>query len=131
MNNFIKMEIHIDDNRIIKDLQTEFNSLFPFLKIEFFSKNHANGEASAKTLIRNNNKKIGECRSVHKSGNITISAKQKVSELESLFQSIYGLPVQVFRKSGKVWLETTSTDNWTLAKQNKEAQELVSYRGIN
>lgn len=125
------MEIHIDDNRVIKDLQVEFNNLFPFLKIEFFSKNHKSGEISSKILIRNNNKKIGECRSVHTNGNIIISAKQKVSELETLFQNVYGLPIQIFRKSGKVWLETTSTDNWTLAKQNQEAKELVAYKPIN
>ena len=123
-----KMEIKIDDNRIINELQAEFNANFPFLKIEFFSKTHKEGESSAKKLIRNTNKKIGECRSVHTKGNITISAKQKVSELEQLFQSVYGLPVQVFRKSGNVWLETTSTDNWTLAKQNSEAQDLIAYR---
>jgi hypothetical protein len=35
-----------------------------------------------------------------------------------------GLYVQVFRKSGKVWLETTATDNWSLYKQNEEGQEL-------
>jgi hypothetical protein len=34
------MGIYIDDSRVIKDLQAEFNNLFPFLKIEFLSKNH-------------------------------------------------------------------------------------------
>ena len=28
------------------------------------------------------------------------------------------LSAQVFRKSGKIWLETTFTDSWTLKKQN-------------
>jgi hypothetical protein len=122
------MEIHINDNRIIHELQDEFNKLFPFLKIEFFSRSHKEGEATAKKLLRNKNKKIGECRTISKNGDIIISEKQKVSELESLFQSVYGLSVQVFRKSGKVWLETTSTDNWTLAKQNNEAKELVAFK---
>ena len=35
----------------------------------------------------------------------------------------FGLSAQVFRLSGDVWLETTSTDNWTLEEQNSTGQE--------
>jgi len=58
--------------------------------------------------------------------NLTIYGQQKVSEVEQLFQDVYGLSVQVFRKSGTIWLETTATDDWTLNKQNDEAKELSS-----
>jgi hypothetical protein len=51
-----------------------------------------------------------------------------VQELERVFQDELGLYVQVFRKSGKVWLETTATDNWSLYKQNMEGQELSERR---
>jgi hypothetical protein len=36
--------------------------------------------------------------------------------------------VQVFRQSGRVWLETTRTDDWTLAEQNKQGEELSKYK---
>lgn len=49
-----------------------------------------------------------------------------VSELEQHFADVYGLSVQVFRKSGEVWLETTTTDNWSLEKQNQEAIDLMT-----
>jgi len=48
----------------------------------------------------------------------------KVSELEKIFLEDYGLNVQVFRNSGRVWLETTMTDDWTLAEQNRQGEEL-------
>jgi hypothetical protein len=118
------MELLITDNTTIKTIQDEFNKQFPFLKLEFFSKPHKKGEASAKELIRNNDKTLGECRKKKSDGALKIYAKQKVSELEQLFQDHFGLSVQVFRKSGRVWLETTSTDDWTLMKQNDEAIEL-------
>ena len=118
------MELLITDNTTIKTIQDEFNKQFPFLKLEFFSKPHKKGEASAKELIRNNDKTLGECRMKKSDGALKIYAKQKVSELEQLFQDHFGLSVQVFRKSGRVWLETTSTDDWTLMKQNDEAIEL-------
>jgi hypothetical protein len=31
---------------------------------------------------------------------------------------------QVYRKSGKIWLETTVTDSWTLEEQNKQGESL-------
>ena len=47
-----------------------------------------------------------------------------VTELERQFRELYGLHVLVFRKSGKVWLETTVTDGWTLAEQNNQGEAL-------
>jgi len=47
-----------------------------------------------------------------------------VAEMEERFRDIYGLGVQVFRKSGTIWLETTVTDGWTLEDQNKQGEAL-------
>lgn len=118
------MKLVINDNKTIKQIQDEFTHVFPFLKVEFFSKRHKKGEGSSKAFLRKDSVTIGECRKTGLSGTLVISGKEKVSELEEIFQDYYGLSVQVFRKSGKVWLETTSTDDWTLEKQNKQAEEL-------
>ena len=67
---------------------------------------------------------LGECRAIRREGIITISPEMTVDELERGFDELYGLSVQVFRKSGKVWLETSVTDAWTLAKQNAQGEEL-------
>lgn len=118
------MEIIISDDKTIKTLQEEFARVFPFLKLEVFSKPHKRGEASPKKLINDNHKTLGECRKKQVAGSIKILGSQKVSDLEQAFQTAFGLSVQVFRKSGKIWLETSSTDSWTLDKQNAEAEEL-------
>ena len=47
-----------------------------------------------------------------------------VTDLEQNFSDVYGLSIQVFRKSGDVWLETTITDGWTLEKQNEQGKML-------
>ena len=47
-----------------------------------------------------------------------------VTELETMFRENFGLYVQVFRRSGKLWLETTATDSWTLTVQNDQGKEL-------
>ena len=118
------MKITINDNRKIFAIQEEFNILFPYLKIEFFSKPHKAGGGSPKNLIKHNSKTLQECRTIHNNGEITITPALTVAELEQRFQDVYGLSVQVFRKSGKVWLETTLTDGWTLDQQNTQGESL-------
>ena len=118
------MEILINDKRKIKEIQSEFNSMFPYLKIEFFSKPPGKAGTNPKSDMILQNRTIGDCRKVHKAGHLTILPELKVSEMEDAFRKNYGLIIQVFRKSGKVWLETSVTDHWTLLEQNLEGEEL-------
>lgn len=75
-------------------------------------------------MVKHNSKTLGECRTIHAKGHLVINAAMTVNDLEQRFSDIYGLAVQVFRKSGRVWLETTVTDGWTLAEQNEQGEEL-------
>jgi hypothetical protein len=123
------MKLKINDTRKIFSIQKEFNASYPFLKLEFFSKPHRSAGPSSKKYIKSNSLSLAECRTVNKNGTITVSPNMTVYELEQHFQDVFGLNVQVFRKSGKVWLETTVTDNWTLEKQNAEGEELSKIAG--
>ncbi len=118
------MKITINDHRKIFAIQEEFNTVFPFLKIEFFSKSNTNNGVASKKLVKHHSKTLGECRTIHNKGNITITSGMTVLDLDQQFSDIYGLTVQVYRKSGKAWLETTFTDAWTLEEQNTQGQEL-------
>lgn len=118
------MKVTINDKRKIFAIQEEFNQLFPYLKLEFFSKPHKPGGATAKKFVKHNSKTLGECRTVHNMGQITITPQMTVTDLEQRFSDVYGLGVQVFRQSGKVWLETTVTDKWTLEEQNSQGEAL-------
>lgn len=118
------MKILINDRRKIFTIQEEFNNLFPYLKIEFFSKPSRPGGAWAKKLVKHSSKTLGECRTVHKNGTITITPSMTVTDLEQAFSDVYGLGIQVFRQSGKVWLETSVTDGWTLEEQNSQGEAL-------
>ena len=121
------MKIAINDNRKILAIQEEFSQIFPYLKLEFFAKPHVKGGASPKTCIKHNTKTLEECRTIHNNGEITIIPEMTVTDLEQRFSDVYGLSVQVFRKSGKVWLETTVTDGWTLLEQNRQGEDLSRF----
>jgi len=118
------MKITINDKRKIFAIQEEFTQLFPFLKIEFYSKPSKQAGAAGKKLIKQNNKTLNECRTIHKAGTITITPQMTVANLEHNFNDVYGLSVQIFRKSGRVWLEATVTDGWTLEEQNHQGEML-------
>jgi hypothetical protein len=116
----------ISDQKKLKDIQRAFNELFPYLKLAFYSGHHQVAEGSPATAELDEEKTIGEVRSVAaQGGELLISGNLTVSELEQLFDKKYGLNVQVFRRSGKLWMQTTATDGWTLAEQNRKGGSSV------
>jgi hypothetical protein len=118
------MHLHIAPNRLISDIQKEFNEAFPFLKIEFFkTKSFSRSDFMAHQIIPPN-RKIGDGQLAITDGDIEVQAEMKVKELEKIFKDQFSLAAQVFRKSGNLWLETTMTDNWTLQQQNDHGYEI-------
>lgn len=118
------MEIVIRDDRKVSTIQDEFNSVFPYLRIEFYVKSNKLGSAFTKKFINQDGKTLGECRILRTKGALKITPDMTVVDLENGFKELYGLGVEVFRQSGKVWLETTVTDGWTLEEQNKQGESL-------
>lgn len=113
----------ISDDRTIRSIQEEFNSKFPYLKLEFYNKPHEIGEGSQKQSLIDADKTIGAVRTIHTEGDLSINGHLKVGTLEQNFTDMYGLNVQIFRDSNGLWLQTTSTDDWTLADQNRRGEE--------
>ena len=123
------MNIRINDQSAINTIQEEFNSVFPYLKLEFFLKSIGSNGVYEKKILKLKSKKLGEYRNNDTSELIDITPIMKVVDLAKNFYDVYGLGVQVFRKSGKVWLETTFTDGWTLEEQNRQGEELSKDAG--
>lgn len=118
------MQIKISDRRKINGIQEEFSAAFPYLKLEFFPKPNGREKAVSKKTPVSSDKTIGECRVNHNSGTITITPGMTVSDLADRFRNVYGLEVQLSRNSGKIWLETTLTESWTLEEQNNQGEAL-------
>jgi len=117
------MEIKISDDKTLGEVKKEFSYLFPNLKIEFYKVSHREYEGSVNKNLLNNSLKIGRVRISHDEGELILDSKTLTAEVESEFRKFYGLNVQVFRRSGRLWLQTTSTDDWTLEQQQQAAEE--------
>lgn len=120
------MELVINETKTVGEIQKSFNKRFPFLKISFFKRPHAAGEASPLSEMHHIDELIKDIRHKDKNGIISVDGDMQVKQIEMLFQEVFGLSVQIFRKSGEGWLQTTTTDSWTLNQQNAKGKEMNS-----
>jgi hypothetical protein len=113
------MTITINADATVASINEEFNLLFPFLKLQFFKKPHKIDEPSSKKEMYAYNVIIGKLQNNRKSGTIELTPLTLVAELEELFKDHFDLNAQVFRNSGKLWLETSGTDSYSLKALNE------------
>jgi hypothetical protein len=117
------MKITINDNRKIYAIQEEFNQKFPFLKIEFYSKAHTLNGTPSKKIVKHGNKTIGECRTEHNKGEISISGEMTIADLKQRFGDVYGLSIRILRKSENDWVDTNISKGLTINLQNENGKE--------
>lgn len=116
------MGIEVSNTKTIDVIEREFHAEFPYLKIEFYQTGtSANSEDKNKVP---GHKSFGTFKTPRPTGNISISPSLTVAELDKSFRRLFGISVLILRKSGKAWLETKLTDNWTLQEQNEQGKAL-------
>ncbi|HEY8916582.1 MAG TPA: hypothetical protein VIM87_09095 [Chitinophaga sp.] len=116
------MEIYISEDATIATLQHEFREAYPYLKLECYRQPHSEGQACAVADKLPPATPIEEIRMMHNFGWLDISHHRTAAAVELDFFRKYGLSVQILRKSGDLWLQTTATDNWTLGQMNEEGK---------
>ncbi len=110
----------ISDKKTLRDIQSIFNKKFPNLRLEFYSSQHDTGEGSPLQERLDPEQPLSIVRTIHTEGDLRISKDLTVADFERIFHDKFGLNVQVFRKSGNLWMQTTSTDHWTLEQQDRK-----------
>ncbi len=118
------MKILINNDVELGSIQKMFNGEFPFLKLCFF-KHLPKGENvyNRLNIVEDAGTTVGQISSGFRAGYWHISPEQKTGELEKDCLGNLGLHMQVFRKSGKVWIETSSSDDQTLEEQDRNGRE--------
>jgi hypothetical protein len=106
--------LQIETGKQIKQIQTTFNTRYPYLKIELIKQQGSKAEAM----------KENEVITKVPATTISMGNQQTVARLEQEFLEKAGLNVKVYRKFCNVWIETTLTNDWTLEQQNREGKLL-------
>jgi len=119
------MRLSVKGERLISEVQKDFSLAYPFLKIEFFKNGNIRRERYAFEKLIPNHLPVKDAWYLNKrDGDLEFNDNTTVLELEKAFMDQFGLSVQVFRKSGNLWLETTITDSWVLKRQNDHGREI-------
>jgi hypothetical protein len=114
--------LQVRRNKTVNDIQSGFSAAYPFLKIDMY-KPSGRGQFEGGRLKLGYSTLLGVA-GILEEGELLIFDSMTVGQLEKAFLEKFGMLVQVSRKSGSVWLETTMTDRWTLKQQNDHGREL-------
>ena len=120
------MNLNLNAHSTIRDAKKQFSRYFPFLKLEFFTIPHQPGSGSAAVKKLSDRSFLIDITGVLKEGVFHFDQSITVAQFEQKLQEEYGIPVQVFRKSGAVWIETIQTDHLSLEAQNLMGKESMS-----
>jgi len=119
---------NIARQRLIKEVQDEFTRTYPYLKIDFTKgKDQGRMTRSATPSDIAPSEPGDEARDLAQKllwDELGLRDNMKINEVEVLLQYQFGLPAQVLRKSGNLWMETRMTQHWTLREQNEHGYEI-------
>ena len=110
------MELKFTISTTVKQVKEQFTRSFPFLKLEFFMRHREENTEREERL--NDELYLWEVTGVLKEGVYYLNPSVSVDEFEQDLQFKYGLPVQVYRRTGDVWIETVQADDLSLEKHN-------------
>ena len=119
--NFKVKKMKINKSDTIQNVQEQFANLYKGLNIIFYKKAHDAYENSEKRNELSSSLMLKEVNANFEDAEIQLDKSMSVKAVEAYFEETLGLHIQVLRKSGDVWLQTSSTDDWTLQKQSEKA----------
>ena len=116
------MKISIHNERRVIDVQQEFNTIFPFLNLEFFDL--CQDALSSYTIPgdRYPNVLVGDLRDSGHNGELTIYPGMTIMQLEHQLYDEFGLKAQVFMRTGSNWTRTSLNGYWLLFHKNEEGR---------
>ncbi|PWV56721.1 hypothetical protein [Chitinophaga sp. S165] len=120
------MEMYISEEDIWGNIQDKFHEVYPYLKLECYLSPHERGEGSAGSKKVSADTPIEDIRLIHSFGWVDISEHRTVAQVERDFYHDMGLAIQIFRRFRTGWLQTTQTDELTLAEQHLMARESLT-----
>jgi hypothetical protein len=119
--------IEINEHSTLGSVQAQFNKVFPYLKVSFYSKltDKKNGE-KLKLLDQLEKELVLLSKTAKDSVSFFITPDLSVTQLDQLFIDHFGLHILIHRNSGRLWLQINATDSWSLEEQNKQGEDLCA-----
>ena len=113
------MKIHFTPETTLREIQESFTEQYPNLKLGFFVDLNDDNQYSQDELIKNEHSTLRMVNPEIGYGAISVSPSTKVMDFETEAFLQLGVDVQVFRRSGKLWLATKQTDHKSFVEQEE------------
>lgn len=117
------MQLIINPHNTLKDIKAYFHQEFANLKIEFFNDRNGDKQVTADEIEKQTGLTLSQFSGKNTEEELRIAPEMMVNEVEMMFLDVFNVQVQVFRKSGNVWLVTTNSDFYSLEELNNFADE--------
>ncbi len=115
-----------DGHPILREVQEEFTRSYPYLKIETPAIQISGLRRTSVYPVLPEKGSGDETTGDWLKQELGLSDTMTVQELEEAIAALFGVSVQVFRRSGKFWIETRMTRAWTLKQQNDHGRALAT-----
>ncbi|HET7115403.1 MAG TPA: hypothetical protein VFI29_02875 [Hanamia sp.] len=120
------MKLQIEAGTKIKELQKKISKTYPYLKVEFYKQPYSEMKVSEKKDRMLPDEIISEQSDSFEAEKFDINRNRTVGAVEKEFYEKFGIAMQVSRRSGNIWIETSKTDNRTLKAQNQLGKSMNS-----
>ncbi len=116
------MKLIIQKGEKVSSLQQAFQEQYPYLKLAFQAVRNPTAVQAHLDVQYPGKQEPGPNFNFARKGQIDISPSRKVADLQRDLYKKFGLHAHLYRKSGKLWIETSLTTDWSLERQNKEGE---------
>jgi hypothetical protein len=116
-------EITTTGSKLVSTIIREFNVNFPFLRLGIYPQEAKALVAKGEVIYHvDKSKKLSEVRTKKGSGEISFTGSKNVGTIESEFENIFGLYVQICytTKEGKACYTTGGDDKKSLTELNRD-----------
>jgi hypothetical protein len=118
------MTIIITPGRITREIQEEFNAVFPFLRVEFFTR--IDYTMIARCTVIPEMLPATSAGSNNVAVDLNITPYTTVKDFRLDVEDRFGICTQVYRKTGNLWHKITFTESWTMKQQDQSGYEISS-----
>ncbi len=126
-------ELSVTGNKKIGTLMKEFNKKFPYLRLKICYSYARQAVAKGESISGiDPDKTLASVRRADSGGDISISGNKKIKSLESEFDKVFGLYVQICYTDadGHRYYTSGSADDKTLASFNAECEKNKCKKGV-
>jgi len=116
------MILHINDERLLREIQMDLNKFYPYLRIEFFKRSSATLSASAESTKISPYIKVGSVRKKHHSAALYLFPDTRVRDLEDMMQRECHLYAEIYHYTPSGWIPTDAADPATLDELNEQGR---------